>query len=315
MVSGHATNVTTIGHLVGAERPRRPRRAGPQQHPGRRQAVRRAGAALPAQRLATLERCLRADPRPLRARADRGRGRVQHGRRLPRPAAAHRAQAALRRLADGRRGACARRDRRARGHGIGEHFGVDRARRRHLDGHAVQDAGQLRRLHRRLGARWSSTSSSPPPGFVYSVGMLAGHRGRGPGRAAHPAARARARRRAAGARALFLERARERGIDTGHVARLGGGPCIVRQLARLPAPGRRPCSSAASTSSRSCIRRCRRTWRGCASSSPRRTPRPICCATADAVREELAAINPRHLIATDAPASRRRADTLGGHPP
>ena len=37
----------------------------------------------------------------------------------------------------------------ASGGGIGEHFGVDRERRRALVGHHVEVAGQLRRLRRR----------------------------------------------------------------------------------------------------------------------------------------------------------------------
>ena len=73
-----------------------------------------AAAAVPAQRLRVPRPPAARHPRRLSPRRGRHRGRLQHGRRLPRPAAVHRGQAAAPRPAVRRRGPLARRDGRRR---------------------------------------------------------------------------------------------------------------------------------------------------------------------------------------------------------
>ena len=89
---------------------------------------------------------------------------------VPDLAALRRDRAPARRLADGRRGACARRARRHRP----RHLSSMRrrpGRGRHLDGHAVEDAVRLRRLHRRPRGELIDLLRHTAPGFVYSVGL------------------------------------------------------------------------------------------------------------------------------------------------
>ena len=94
---------------VRAEGPGAARRADPQQRAAGRAAFRRAAAQLRAQRLGGARGDPRARARAVRARADRGRGHLQHGRRLPRPARLRRDQEPASRLPHGRRGAFLRR--------------------------------------------------------------------------------------------------------------------------------------------------------------------------------------------------------------
>src|SRR5882762_11939232 len=77
-------------------RPRAPRCAGARLHPGWRQAVGREAEAVPAQRLARAGEAAPAAPGALPARADRRRGRVLDGRRLPPPAQVRRAEEEIR---------------------------------------------------------------------------------------------------------------------------------------------------------------------------------------------------------------------------
>ena len=103
----------------------------------------------------------------------------------------------------------------ARGRGIGEHFGVSRRRRRHLDGHAQQVVRQLRRLHRRLQG-----AGRVPEVHGAGVRVQRGHAAAGGGgRAGRAAAAARPSRsgwRGCAQRArLFLDLAKGRGLNTG----------------------------------------------------------------------------------------------------
>ena len=59
----------------------------------------------------------------------------------------------------------------ATGRGIGEHFGVDPRRRRHLDGHAQQGVRQLRRLHRRLQGAGRVPASTRRPASSTACGL------------------------------------------------------------------------------------------------------------------------------------------------
>ena len=78
-----------VGHRPPV-RPRRPdpaRRAVAQQHHAGRHPQRRPAPAVPAQRLAGPRENPQRNPPRVSPRADRRRRRLQHGRRLPRPAA------------------------------------------------------------------------------------------------------------------------------------------------------------------------------------------------------------------------------------
>ena len=125
-VSGHATNVSAIGTLIG-RRPHPARRARPQQPARRHQAVGRHGVAFRHNDLGTWSALLRTHRRASRERADRRRGALLDGRR-------HRRPAALVELKE-RYGAwlmvdeahALGRARRARP-GLAEHFGIDPTR-------------------------------------------------------------------------------------------------------------------------------------------------------------------------------------------
>ena len=235
-VSGHATNVTVIGHLLGPGRPDPPRRARPRQHHRRREAVRRQAAAVPAQRLArrstaTLARAAPPLPRVLIAIE----GIYSMDGDIPRLAefieVKKRHDALL--LVDeahslGVLGAT--------GRGIGEHYDVDR-------GDVDMWMGTLSQV---AGAAAAATSPArkalveylkyTAPGVRLLRRHLAAERGRGAGGAAQAARRTRSACSALQKRArLFLELCRERGIDTGMSEGLGGRPGDHRQLVRLPA--------------------------------------------------------------------------------
>ena len=133
----------------GPGRPHRPRHPRPQLDSPGRAALRRDLPRIRPQRLARARRAALGHSPQLPPRADRHRGCLQHGRRLPRPRALRRHQGETPRDALRRRGPLARHDghdrprpRRTRRH--------RRFRRRRVDGHAVQVAGELRRVHRRL---------------------------------------------------------------------------------------------------------------------------------------------------------------------
>ena len=184
-VGGHATNETTIGHLFGAGRSDPARCAGAQQHHSRCHPLRCSPPAVPAQRLAGARRAADRNPARVSPRAGRHRRRLQHGRRLPRPAQVHRSQAEAQGVPDGRRSPLHRHDGRTRP----RHRRALRrrsARRRSLDGNAEQVVRQLRRIHRRL----QGAGRVPE---VHGAGLCVQRRhapvgsGRGPGVAPGPA--------------------------------------------------------------------------------------------------------------------------------
>ena len=135
----------------GARGPHRAGRADAQQRDRGGQAVARDRHQFPPQQPRPPRAGAAGEPREAQERADRRRGPLFDGRRLSRPAPPDRDQEALWLLADDRRGAFPRR------HGQDGARLVRALRRRpargrHLDGHAQQDAGQLRRLHLRQPA-------------------------------------------------------------------------------------------------------------------------------------------------------------------
>ena len=224
-------------------------------------------------------RMLARERRAVRARADRGRGHLQHGRRLSRPAALRRGQAPAPRLPDGGRGAFLRRD------------GRDAA-----SASASTSAWTARDVDIWMGTLSKSLASCG--GFI-AGGARAGRapasssrrasstasawRRRSPRRrsrrssACWPSPSASPRCRRAG-RAVPATQARDAGIDTGTSQGNAIVPAITGSSVARRRACRRRCSSAASTCSRSCTRRCPRTARGCASSSARSTPRSRCAA-------------------------------------
>ena len=148
LVSGHATNVTVIGHVVGAGRPHRARRAGARLHHPGREALGRQAPALPAQRLGSARPHADQPAAALPPGAHLHRGHLLDGRRHPRAAEVHRGEEEAQGAAAGRRGALRRRG--------GRHRPRRRRvlrrqprRRRHVDGHAEQVLRLVRRLHRR----------------------------------------------------------------------------------------------------------------------------------------------------------------------
>ena len=178
----------------GPGRPHRPRHPGPQLDPPGRAALRRDLPRIRPQRLARARRAPFGHPPQLPPRAHRDRGRLQHGRRLPRPGALRRHQGKASRDALRRRGPFARND------------GQDRPRprrtrrrrplrRRPVDGHAVQVAGELRRLHRGL-RRTHRVPQVHGARVRLQRGHLPAQRGHGAGRPDGPAPRAAARRAA-----------------------------------------------------------------------------------------------------------------------
>jgi 8-amino-7-oxononanoate synthase len=200
----------------------------------------------------------------------------------------------------------------ATGRGIGEHHGVRRA-------DVDLWMGTLSKSLASCGGYIAGSAALVQflkytnPGFVYSVGISPANASaalaalrileREPERVTTLQARAR----------FFVERLRERGIDTGMSRGSAVVPCIV-------------------PSSVDCLRLAQ------ALSERRINVQPILypaveenlarlrffvtsghseadlLATADAVREELASINPRHLIATDALAAGGRADSWEATP-
>ena len=236
-VSGHATNVTVIGHLLGprdlvlhdplihnsvAEGARLSgaRRIAFPHNDWRRGGARAGGAAAP--------------PRP---RAARGRGPLQHGRRRAGPRPLRRDGAAARRAADGRRGAFARR--------------AGRDRPRH--GRALR-----RRPRRASTSGWArcprrcppAAATSPAsralvdllrhtaPGFVYSVGLAPPLAAAALESLAHPARRALAGGAAAGQRRAVPPPARARRASTpARSAGLGIVPVILGSSVRGGAAG------------------------------------------------------------------------------
>ena len=178
-VSGHATNVTVIGQLMGprdlilhdqlihnsvAEGARLSgaRRIAFPHNDWRGGGARAGGASAPAW-----------------PRAAGARGPLQHGWRRARPGALRRDGAAARRAADGRRGACARRARRHRPRQLRAMRRRPR-RGRYLDGHAVQDAVGLRRLYRRPPAAGRPAAAFGAGLRLFGrAGAAAGRRGAG----------------------------------------------------------------------------------------------------------------------------------------
>ncbi len=161
----------------------------------------------------------------------------------------------------------------AHGRGIGEHFGVDP---RDVDiwmgtlskalgscgGYIAGIAGAGRvpeihgpglRLRRRHHARRTRPRPWPPSNCLE----------------AEPERVARLRERSE----LFLQLARERGLNTGIEPGHARGAGDPRQLDATACGCRRRCSTAASTCSRSCIRPWKRKRPGCGSSSRRITPK------------------------------------------
>ena len=198
LTAGHATNVSVIGHIVGPGDLLIHDSPGPQQHHGGGQAVRRHAPAVPARRRGGARRDPRCRPPSVPPGADRDRGRLQPGRRHRRPAGAHRGQAAPSCAADDRRGAQPRRARR--------HRGWDRralrrrpSRHRAVVGHAVEVAGQLRRLRRRKPGA-DSVPQVHDAGLHLQRRHDPGERGRRAGRVAADARRPRGARGAAAQR-------------------------------------------------------------------------------------------------------------------
>ena len=146
-----------------------------------------------------------------------------------------------------------------------------RSARRRVDGHAVQVARQLRRLHRRLRGA-GRVPQVHGARLRLQRGPVAAQRGRRAGRSDRSGPRAGARRAAPRDVGLFLRLARERGLDTGvsrrHAGRSRSSSAIRCAACCSPAP----CSGAASTSSRSSTRPFPSTPRGCAYSSRSTTP-------------------------------------------
>ncbi len=146
-VGGHATNESVIGHLVG---------------PGdlvlhdslahnsivQGALLSGAAAAVPPQRLASRRPPAGAISPRIPPRARGHRRRLQHGRRLSRPAAVHRDSQPAQGPVDDRRGPLHWRARRPRTRHR-RAFWRQSGPSRYLDGHDEQVAGQLRRLHRR----------------------------------------------------------------------------------------------------------------------------------------------------------------------
>jgi acyl transferase domain-containing protein len=179
-------------------RPAHPRCAGPQQHHGGSQAVGRDAAAVPARRRGGARRDPHRRAPPVPPGADRRRGRLQPGRRHRRSAGARRGQAAPPRAADDRRGAQPRRARRD-GWRHRRAFRRRPRRRRAVVGHAVEVAGQLRRVRRRQpGAH--RVPQVHDAGLHLQRRHDAGERGRGARCPAPDACRARGARGAAAQR-------------------------------------------------------------------------------------------------------------------
>jgi 7-keto-8-aminopelargonate synthetase-like enzyme len=219
-VSGHATNVTVIGHLVG---PHDLIVHDAAIHNSCAEGARLSGARRVAFAHNDWRAAERETPAARReAHAAGDRGPLQHGRRRAGARALRRDRAPARGLADGGRGAFARRPRRNRARRVRARRGRS-GRRGHLDGHAVEDALGLRRLHR--GA--AGADRLPPP-FRAGLRLF--------GRAVAAAAleslailRAKPERvaRLQANATLFCRLARERGLDTGTSAGLGIVPVIV----------------------------------------------------------------------------------------
>ena len=198
-VGGHATNETTIGHLFG---PGDLILHDALAHNSIVQGAILSGArrrAFPHNDWQALDKLLDRTAADVSPRADRDRRRLQHGRRHPRPAAVRRGQEAAQGVADideahslGVLGAHGPRHRRAFRHSL--------QGRRHLDGHAQQGVGQLRRLHRRLQGPGRVSQVHRPGLRVLPAASPPANAARGPGVA--PAARGRARAVDAPARAV-----------------------------------------------------------------------------------------------------------------
>ena len=140
----------------------------------------------------------------------------------------HRGQEATQGSSDGRRGALGRRPR-APGSRDRRAFRGQSRGRRHLDGHAEQSLGELRRLHRRQpGPDRHTCEYNAPGGILYSVGISPANAG-----AALAAVRKLVRepervKRVRGRAKLFLALARSRGLDTGASSGSSIVPIIVR---------------------------------------------------------------------------------------
>ena len=264
-VGGHSTNVTVIGHLLGPQRRHRPRCADPQQHRPGGDAVRGAAGAV--------------SPISITEAADRllGEARSRNGHALL--------------VVEGHYSmdgdvpdlpafiAVARRHRAwlmvdeahalgvlgPRGFGIGRPFRHRSGRGRHLDGDAEQEPGFVRRLHRRAG-RSDRLSEAGGAGLCVLGRDGAGGGGGGARGTRNPGARAGAGAPAQRARRRCFCGSRAR-AGSMSAARSARPSCRSSPAARsAPRGWRRRCSGAASTSSRSSIRRCRSGPRGCGSS-------------------------------------------------
>ena len=270
-VGGHSTNETTVGHLFG---------------PGdlilhdalAHNSIVQGAMLSRAQRRpfphndwVVVDRVL-ADLRgDLSPRAGRDRGRLQHGRRHPGPAPVHRGQQAPQGLplvdeahSAGVLG--------PHGRGIGEHFGVNPARRGSLDGHAQQVLRELRRVHRgRPGD--GGVSQVHRAGLRVQRRHLAGQRGRRPRRDPALDRRARAGRRASRAGAPVPRPGPGAGLEHRPEPRLSDRARDPGGLAPLPAAVAGNVRPRDQRAADSLSRRSRSGRRGCASSSPPATPR------------------------------------------
>ncbi len=287
MVSGHATNVTVIGCLLSK---------GDLimhdslSHNSVVQGAILSGAhrvSFPHNDLDALDSILaHAAPPPQAGAGDRG-GPLQHGRRRARPGRADPGGASPPRLPDGGRGAQPGRAGRAR-HGIAEQAGVD-------PNEVDVWMGTLSKTLAGCGGYIAGRQELidflkfTAPGFVYSVGMP-------PAVAAAAMEALRIMRGGAGA-------GRQAGRATAPASWSGPSgpgwtpgtsigsaitPVIVGSSHPCGAGCRTPCSSAASTCSRSSTRRCRSGRRGCGSSSrPQHEPAQI-DETVDIVADEVA---------------------------
>ena len=155
-VSGHATNVSTISTLMT---PDDLIIYDDLSHNSLLVGTKLSGATAFAFRhndADALEALLKQHRHLSQARIDRGRGPVLHGRRYGRSAEACRPQGEVRRLADDRRSPRLGRPRRDRS-GLGRALRHRSDPRRHLDGHAQQGAGKLRRVCRRQAGAYRHT--------------------------------------------------------------------------------------------------------------------------------------------------------------
>ena len=169
LVSGHATNVSVVGHVVGAQDLHSPRRARPRLNHSGGQAVGREAAALSPQRHRGPRSHAPEPEAPLPAGPHRHRGGLLDGRRHSRVAQVHRGEEEAQSDAVGRRGPLGRRGGRHRPR-CGGVLSRRPQRRRHVDGHVVEVLRVVRRLHLR----------QPRPGRVPQVHhaglhLLGGH--------------------------------------------------------------------------------------------------------------------------------------------